>query len=198
MSWIPGFRSKKRKSAEYKSRFPEVPKLEQLLAISGPRTPSHKKWQPPGANLPTIDEIPQTAILGLQTPPTKRQRRGPQPSSFTIHERTAPSPFQWTPRAQRVQDILDLAENEWVDPDDDPRMDEVRSQMGEPPTPKQLKRKKFAEWRNRINDGDKRSATEGPKHETLGEFLEHEALQETYEDFMELEGRIRKKPKYAY
>lgn len=198
LSWIPGFRPQKRKSTGNPSpRLPKQQKID-LPATKQPRTPSSQPSKHVDIVLPTIDEIPEFDNLALQTPSTKRKRRGAQSPEWIIEERPAPSPFQWTPKAQRIQDVIDLAEKEWVDPDDDPDMDDFRDEMREAPTPMQLRRRKFAEWRDRVSGGCKCCGPRGPNEETLEEYLEQEAKGETYEEFLELEGRNRKKPKYAF
>ncbi|KAL8738397.1 MAG: hypothetical protein Q9181_000819 [Wetmoreana brouardii] len=198
MSWIPNFRPKKRKSLGNPSPRPsksvkiDLPKTEQ------PRTSSPQRRGDQEIFLPAIDEVPEYDNYP-QTPGTKRKRRGLQPSEYVILDSPAPAPFQWTPQPQPMDDVIDLAVNQYERPDD-PERDGFCNLNGDPPTPMQRKRWKFARWERRLNGGCNCCGQRGRaiREETFEEFLENEVEDETYEEFAEVEWRMRKKPKYAF
>ncbi|KAL8697149.1 MAG: hypothetical protein Q9201_007284 [Fulgogasparrea decipioides] len=186
MSWITNFRPQKRKSLEDPSPRPSKSVKIDLPKTKQPRTTSPQRRRDQEVSLPALDNVPEYNTY-LQTPGSKRKRRGPQPPEYEILESPAPAPFQWTPQPQHIDDVIDLAVNQYERPDD-PERDGYCNLNGEPPTPMQRKRWKFAKWQR----------GRAIREETLEEFLENEVEDETYEEFVEVERRIRKKPRYAF
>ncbi|KAL8679825.1 MAG: hypothetical protein Q9186_003941 [Xanthomendoza sp. 1 TL-2023] len=87
MSWIKGFYSEKRKNPRSPNAWPEI-------------------------HLPPIQEVNaiDLSTLALETPIKKRpreRRRMPMPSSIELFGCTAPPRLQWTPKAQRDEEVLE-------------------------------------------------------------------------------------------
>lgn len=191
------------------------PSLPGFDKIKRPKTPPTTEYSP--IRLPTIEEVKNSKVAGtpseldlgsleLQTPAAKRSRvgrqapktsnteplgsptleataakrrksdhRGVYSSHIDLLGTRAPDGFQWTPKAQRIEDIIDAFENQIIP-------EELNS-----PAVMQAKKDRLQSW-----------AARG-KRKSDGLFNVGEDGEDglTFEEFLEEEKQIRKKPRYA-
>ncbi|KAL8695423.1 MAG: hypothetical protein Q9218_000001 [Villophora microphyllina] len=195
MGWIPNFRPKKRKSLGAPSlRPPKYAKID-LPDPQLPKTPPSQRHDYPAIRLPSIGGVSDFHTTCLQTPATKRKRRGLLPSEHDIYGSAAPSPFQWTPQTQRRDDLIHKAENEIIPEEDDKLEEEILDQEM---TPTIKKKRKLREWGSRDITARKLFIPCPPNEDTVKQPSDREVEQQTLAQFLEEETRLRKRPKYAF
>ncbi|KAI4117798.1 MAG: hypothetical protein LQ338_007496 [Usnochroma carphineum] len=190
---LPGFGEMKLPKTPTRHSPIHLPTIEECRYDDepAPATPSKLNLdtlalQTPAAKRATPSKLNLDA-LALQTPAAKRRKldlRGPYPSNIVLYGSPAPDRYQWTPKAQRTEDIIDAFENAMIpkEPSDDDSGDE----QAEPRSVKRAKKARFRRWaaRAKRKSGD------------LIDDGEEEENGLTFEEFVEEEKMVRKKPRY--
>ncbi|KAL9582894.1 MAG: hypothetical protein Q9212_003039 [Teloschistes hypoglaucus] len=198
--WIPNFNPKKRKSLATPSSSHRAKHVKIELPDSPPpppplNTPQAQRHHDPAIQLPTVEQVPKFRTPASRTPATRHKRRGILPSEYEIYGSTAPSRFQWTPIAQNVDDIFDMARNQILPEADDELDPDCEFYLEHEMTPVKNKKRKLKQWGSLILRDEPRGSRSDEK--TPDPRLECVAEEQTYEEFLEEEKRMPKRLKYA-
>ncbi|KAI4110147.1 MAG: hypothetical protein L6R37_000040 [Teloschistes peruensis] len=197
---IPNFLPKKRKSlgtpsSSHRAKHVRIELLDSPPSPS-PKTPQAQRHHYSAIQLPTLAEVPRFRTPNSRTPATRHKRRGVLPSEYEIYGSAAPSRFQWTPQGQNADDILDMARNQILPEADDELDPDCEFYLDHEMTPVKNKKRKLKRWGS-LSLRDEQSGSR-PDEQTSEPRLERVVEEQTYEEFLEEEKRMPKRPKYAF
>ncbi|KAL8714264.1 MAG: hypothetical protein Q9225_006623 [Loekoesia sp. 1 TL-2023] len=184
---------------------PDLPWIPGFPKKKPSKSPTPTKYSP--IRLPTIEEISvennidiaqdvDLGTLALQTPAKRRKidHQAPYTSNAQISGSPTLDQFQWTPIAQRKEDIINTFDNEIIpeeDSDDDGDVAETQAESASPKPRSAIREKKdrLLDWERRA----KRTSSDFTNDEF--EFRERGP---SFQEFLEEEKRVRKKARYDF